>query len=136
MTHEPVMVREVLAALAVQPGGRYIDCTLGGGGHAEAVLEAASPGGTLLGIDRDPSALGLAGERLARFLDSVALVKGSFQDVDSICRERDFAPVNGILFDLGLSSLQLGDAARGFSFQREGPLDMRFGPDQDLTAFH
>jgi len=136
MTHEPVMVREVLAALAVEPGGRYIDCTLGGGGHAEAVIEAASPGGTLLGIDKDPAALARARERLDRFGDSVALVEGSYTDVDAICKERDFAPVNGILFDLGLSSLQLGDSARGFSFQREGPLDMRFGPGQALTASH
>src|SRR5439155_19454295 len=105
MTHEPVMVREVLAALAVQPGGRYIDCTLGAGGHAEAVLEAAAPGGTLLGIDKDPAALALAKQRLERFGDSAALVEGSYAAVDAICDERGFAPVNGILFDLGLSSL-------------------------------
>src|SRR5439155_10516281 len=136
MTHEPVMVREVLAALAVEPGGRYIDGTLGAGGHAEAVLEAASPGGTLLGIDKDPGALALARQTLERFGDSAALVEGSYAAVDAICDGRGFAPVNGILFDLGLSSLQLGDPARGFSFQREGPLDMRFGPGQDLTASH
>jgi 16S rRNA (cytosine1402-N4)-methyltransferase len=134
VTHEPVMLREVLAGLNVQPGGRYVDCTVNGGGHAEGVLEAAAPGGALLGIDADPEALARARDRLARFGGSVALVQGNFRDLDSICGERGFAPVNGLLFDLGLSSLQLGSAARGFSFQREGPLDMRFGPEQGEPA--
>jgi 16S rRNA (cytosine1402-N4)-methyltransferase len=133
-THEPVMVREVLAALGVRPGGRYVDCTVNGGGHAEAILEASSPGGSLLGIDADPDALERARARLSRFGDAVALVEGNFRDVAAICRDRGFVPVNGILFDLGLSSLQLGSEARGFSFQREGPLDMRFSPDQERTA--
>ena len=128
------MVSEVLTALAVEPGGRYVDCTLGGGGHAEAILEAATPGGTLLGIDRDPDALAQARARLSRFGDSIETVEANYSEVESICRERDYVPVNGILFDLGLSSLQLADAVRGFSFQREGPLDMRFGPDQEVTA--
>jgi len=132
--HEPVMVREVIAGLNVRPGGRYVDCTVDGGGHAEAVLEASAPGGTLLGIDADPEALERARARLGRFGAAVALVQGNFRDVDVICRERGFDPVNGVLFDLGLSSLQLGAAGRGFSFQREGPLDMRFGPGQALTA--
>jgi 16S rRNA (cytosine1402-N4)-methyltransferase len=134
VTHEPVMVREVLAALGVRPGGRYVDCTVNGGGHAEAILMAASPGGALLGIDADPGALDRGRDRLARFGTSAALVQGNFRDVAQICRERDFAPVNGVLFDLGLSSLQLGTNERGFSFQREGPLDMRFGPGQERTA--
>jgi 16S rRNA (cytosine1402-N4)-methyltransferase len=111
-----------------------VDCTVNGGGHAEAILEAASPGGSLLGIDADPEALDVARRRLARFGDAVALVQGNFRDVASICRERGFVPVNGILFDLGLSSLQLGAGRRGFSFQKEGPLDMRFSPDQETTA--
>lgn len=132
--HTPVMVEQVLHALAVQPGGRYVDATLGGGGHAQAVLEAASPGGLLLGIDADPNALGLARARLARFGDAALLVEGNFRDLATICRAHGFAPVHGVLFDLGLSSLQLADEARGFSFQTEAPLDMRFSPQQTITA--
>jgi len=132
--HEPVMLREVLAGLNVRPGGRYVDCTVGGGGHAEAILEAAAPGGTLLGLDADPDAIERSRARLARFGDSAALVQSNFSEIDTVCRERGFAPVNGILFDLGLSSLQLGEPGRGFSFQSEGPLDMRFGPSGETTA--
>jgi len=132
--HTPVMVEEALDALAVQPGGLYVDGTLGGGGHAEAVLEVASPGGLLLGIDADPSALAVARARLARFGDALLLMEGNFRDLASICRAHGFAPVHGVLLDLGLSSLQLSDEARGFSFQTEAPLDMRFGPQQSLTA--
>ena len=132
--HVPVLLREVVEALAVRPGGRYVDCTLGAGGHAEAILEAASPDGELLGIDLDPEALSTARERLATFAERVTFVEGNFGQVGGLCRERDFAPVQGILFDLGLSSLQLEEAHRGFSFQREGPLDMRFSPRQELTA--
>ena len=128
------MVEEVLQALAVQPGGRYVDCTVGGGGHAEAILEAASPGGLLLGIDADPKAIQIAHSRLARFGDAVLLVEGNFRDVQTICRSHGFAPVHGVLFDLGLSSLQLADEGRGFSFQVDAPLDMRFSPQQTLTA--
>ncbi len=134
LSHTPVMLDEVVRALAVQPGGRHVDCTVGGGGHAEAILEAASPGGLLLGIDADPRALQAARSRLARFADAVLLVEGNFRDVEAICRSHGFAPVHAILFDLGLSSLQLLDEERGFSFQLEAPLDMRFGPHQTLTA--
>jgi 16S rRNA (cytosine1402-N4)-methyltransferase len=137
--HVPVLLREVVEALAVRPGGRYVDCTLGAGGHAEAILEAASPDGELLGIDLDPEALTTARQRLARFSaegggERVTFVEGNFSQVGDLCRERDFAPVQGILFDLGLSSLQLEEESRGFSFQRQGPLDMRFSPRQELTA--
>ena len=132
--HVPVLLREVVEALAVRPGGRYVDCTLGGGGHAKAILEAASPDGELLGMDQDPEALAAARERLAAFGERVTFVEGNFSQVGDLCRERGFAPVQGILFDLGLSSLQLEDESRGFSFQREGPLDMRFSPRQALTA--
>jgi 16S rRNA (cytosine1402-N4)-methyltransferase len=123
------MPQEVLAGLAVTPGGRYVDCTVDGGGHAESILNAASPGGSLLGIDADPEAMEMARARLARFGDAVALVRGNFRDVDSICQERDFAPVNGVLFDLGLSSHQLASSTRGFSFRVDSPIDMRFGPE-------
>ena len=132
--HMSVMVRESVAGLNVRPGGRYIDGTLGAGGHALAIMEAASPGGSLLGIDHDPEALDVARSRLGSFGDEARLVQGNFAEMDRICREVSFAPVHGILLDLGLSSLQLDEARRGFSFQREGPLDMRFSPDQELTA--
>ncbi|MDP9238423.1 MAG: 16S rRNA (cytosine(1402)-N(4))-methyltransferase RsmH [Chloroflexota bacterium] len=120
------MLDEVLSALAVRPGGRYVDCTLGGAGHAEAILERAQPGGTLLAIDADPAAIERSRERLSRFEGSHRLVHGNFRDVGQICRQLQFAPVNGVLMDLGLSSYQL-DEGEGFSFQRETPLDMRFG---------
>ncbi len=132
--HIPVMVAEAIEALAVRPGGRYVDCTVGGGGHAQAILEAASPGGMLLGIDADPEALAAARERLAPFGDRALLWEANFAQVEDVCREIGFVPAQGILFDLGLSSLQLDEAERGFSFQREGPLDMRFSPKQTLTA--
>ena len=132
--HEPVMLREVIAGLNVRPGGRYVDCTLDGGGHAEAIMDTASPGGSLLGIDEDVEVMGIARARLERFGDSVAYVHGNFRNVDSICRERGFAPVNGVLFDLGLSSHQLASQSRGFSFRVESPLDMRFGPAVERSA--
>jgi 16S rRNA (cytosine1402-N4)-methyltransferase len=134
LEHVPVMTREVVEALNVRPGGRYVDGTVGAGGHAEAIMQAAAPGGQLLGIDKDPDALATARERLARFGDDVRLEQGDYADMDSICREAGFVPVHGVLLDLGLSSLQLGRAERGFSFQEEGPLDMRFSPEQELTA--
>jgi 16S rRNA (cytosine1402-N4)-methyltransferase len=126
------MLAEVLAALDVRPGGRYVDCTLGGAGHSEAILDRSQPGGTLLGIDADPQAIARGEQRLARFAGSFRLVKGNFSDVGRICRELDFAPVNGVLLDLGLSSFQL-EEGEGFSFQRETPLDMRFG-ESGITA--
>ena len=135
VVHEPVMLRESLAALNVRPGGRYVDCTVDGGGHATAILEAAEPGGSLLGIDEDQHVLDMTRGRLTeRFGDAVALVRGNFRNLDTICRERGFQPVNGIIFDLGLSSHQLASSTRGFSFRIESPLDMRFGSDQETTA--
>ena len=130
--HVPVMLDEVLDALDVRPGGRYVDCTLGGAGHAEAILERSQPGGTLLGIDADAAAIERAGHRLARFDGAFRLVRGNFRDVGQICRQLEFAPVNGVFMDLGLSSFQL-EEGEGFSFQRATPLDMRFG-GEGLTA--
>jgi 16S rRNA (cytosine1402-N4)-methyltransferase len=130
--HVPVMLAEVLAALDVRPGGRYVDCTLGGAGHAEAILERAQPGGTLLGIDADAAAIERGRQRLARFEGSFKLVEGNFRDVGKICRQVEFAPVNGVLMDLGLSSFQI-EEGEGFSFRRDTPLDMRFGTG-DVTA--
>jgi 16S rRNA (cytosine1402-N4)-methyltransferase len=132
--HIPVLLREVIRTLAVQPGGRYIDCTLGGGGHAQAILEHSSPGGQLLGIDADPEAIEAATERLKPFKKSIMLVKDNFVNLRDICIKYDFFPVHGILFDLGLSSLQLDEGGRGFSFQHDAPLDMRFNPAQRTSA--
>jgi 16S rRNA (cytosine1402-N4)-methyltransferase len=133
-SHTPVLLPETLKALAVQPGGRYIDCTLGGAGHAAAILEQASPGGQLLGIDADPAAIESARKRLSAFQNSVLLVNDNFANLQSVCIKYDFFPVHGILFDLGLSSSQLAASGRGFSFQQDDPLDMRFNPDQKITA--
>ncbi len=131
--HIPVMLRETLKALAVQPGGRYIDCTVGGGGHTLAILEHSSPGGQLLGIDADPKALEVARQKLEPFQNSIRLVNDNFVNLQAIAIKYDFFPVHGILFDLGMSSLQL-EEGRGFSFQKDAPLDMRFSPSQELTA--
>lgn len=133
-THTPVLLAEVLRELAVQPGGRYIDATLGGGGHAAAILEQSSPGGQLLGIDADPTAIAAARERFRGSRDSVLIVNDNFVNLQSICIKYDFFPVHGILFDLGLSSSQLNGSGRGFSFQHDAPLDMRFNPGQKTTA--
>jgi 16S rRNA (cytosine1402-N4)-methyltransferase len=133
LVHAPVLIEETVHHLAVQPGGRYVDCTTGAGGHAFAVLEAASPGGVLLGLDADPEALSIAAINLERYRDCVRLVQADFRELRRVCAENDFIPVHGVLFDLGMSSMQL-TGARGFSFQTESPLDMRFNPDQALTA--
>lgn len=132
--HTPVMVEETIQALAVSPGGRYIDATVNGGGHAAVIIEHSSPGGQLLGIDADPAAIAAAKDRLAIYNGSVRLVNDNFANLEAICLKTDFFPVHGIFFDLGLSSLQLSDSGRGFSFQREASLDMRFSPGQELTA--
>jgi 16S rRNA (cytosine1402-N4)-methyltransferase len=132
--HTPVLLSETLRALSVQPGGRYIDCTLGSGGHAASILDHSSPGGQLLGIDADPQAIEIAQERLQHYKDSVLLVNDNFVNLQSICHKYDFSPVHGILFDLGISSIQLNGNGRGFSFQYDAPLDMRFNPNQKVTA--
>lgn len=134
VNHTPVLLREVIEALAVKPGGRYVDCTMGGGGHAQAILEGSSPGGQLLGIEADPQTAERARARLARFGSAVLIVNDNFANVAAICQKHDFTPVNGILFDLGLSSLELSPDGRGFSFKHGAPLDMRFSPEQTLSA--
>ena len=133
-SHTPVLPEETIEALAVQAGGRYIDCTLGGGGHATAILERSSPGGQLLGIDADPEALKLAKERLAAYSGLTLLVNQNFVNLKEICTKYRFFPVHGILFDLGLSSAQLNGNGRGFSFRHDAPLDMRLNPHQPVTA--
>jgi len=129
-----VLPEETIEALAVQPGGRYIDCTLGTGGHAAAILEHSSPGGQLLGIDADPGAMKAAKSRLEAYSGSTVLVNQNFINLKAICHKHHFFPVHGILFDLGLSSLQLNGNGRGFSFRHDAPLDMRLNPHQQVTA--
>jgi len=133
-THIPVMLNKVTEALNIQHGGRYIDCTVGGGGHSAAIMQQSSPGGQLLGIDADPDAAEAARKKLKTYGKSVLIVNDSFFNLEAICIKNDFKPVHGILFDLGLSSLQLEEGGRGFSFQHEAPLDMRFGLEQKVTA--
>ncbi|MDO8472841.1 MAG: 16S rRNA (cytosine(1402)-N(4))-methyltransferase RsmH [Dehalococcoidia bacterium] len=132
--HVPVLLSETIKALNVLPGGRYVDCTLGSGGHASAILEASAPGGQLLGIDADPKAIEETRQRLFDFRSDILLVNDNFANLERVCADANFYPVNGILFDLGLSSRQLEADGRGFSFQHESPLDMRFDPAQELTA--
>lgn len=128
------MVPEVLHALAVQPGGRYIDATLGEGGHTEAILNASDPGGQVLGIDADQEAISVAADRLRSFGTRFLAANSNFRNIRAVALSFDFMPVHGVLMDLGLSSLQLDAEARGFSFRRPDPLDMRFSLDQPLTA--
>ncbi len=125
------MVAEVLAALKPQPDGRYVDGTLGGGGHAAAVLAASSPTGWLFGCDRDGAAIEAAARRLAPFAGRFELRRGNFAELVNWLEP---GSCDGVLLDLGASSLQLDDAGRGFGFQRDGPLDMRMDVRQPLTA--
>src|SRR5262249_48377033 len=132
--HTPVLLRETLAALAISSGGRYIDGTVGLGGHAEAILRASGPHGRLLGIDADPDALERARARLASVGERVRLVQGNFSEMAAIGRVEGFDRVDGVLLDLGVSSLQFGPAGRGFSFSWDQALDMRMDPRQTISA--
>ncbi len=136
MPHIPVLLEEVVKGLAVRPGGLYIDATIGEGGHAEAILEASSPDGYLLGIDVDDEALRRASERLARFKGRFALVRGSYRNLADIARREGFFRVDGILFDLGFAFFQVEDPRRGFSFYLNGPLDMRYDRTSRISAYH
>jgi 16S rRNA (cytosine1402-N4)-methyltransferase len=132
--HVSVLLAEVIAGLAPRSSGRYVDGTLGGGGHAAALLEASAPDGRVLGIDADPAALAAAGVRLAPFGERATLVHGNFRDLARIVRDAGFAPIDGLLLDLGVSSHQLDTPERGFSFQVDAPLDMRLDPTGGETA--
>jgi 16S rRNA (cytosine1402-N4)-methyltransferase len=132
--HIPVLLSEVIEALGVKSGGRWMDSTLGAGGHAAAILEASSPDGQLLGIDADPEAIKAARMTLEPYGRRALLVEGNFAQTEAICSQYGFRPASGILFDLGMSSLQLDDRDRGFSFRFNAPLDMRFSPAYELTA--
>lgn len=134
MPHQPVLYQEVLYALKPSSGGFYVDGTLGAGGHSYGILEGSSPEGKLLGIDRDPEAIQIARERLAPFQNRFFLVHGTYRDLHQHLNNLDWNHVDGILVDLGLSSMQLDLAGRGFSFREKAPLDMRFDPASPLTA--
>lgn len=132
--HVPVLLEAVIDGLAPQPGACLIDGTLGAGGHAAAWLAAAAPDGRVLGFDRDPGALTLAAEHLAGAGERATLVHASYERMGEIAAEKGFDPADAILLDLGFSSLQIDDPARGFAFRLDGPLDMRFDPRQPTTA--
>lgn len=132
--HVSVLLTEALAELRILPGRRYIDATLGAAGHAAGILEASAPSGTLLGLDADPDALVYAGRVLDRFGDRATLRVANFRKLADVSTECGFVQVDGVLMDLGLSSRQLAEASRGFSFGLDGPLDMRFNRDEGMPA--
>ena len=123
--HTPVLLAEVLKGLQIEPGGHYIDATTGAGGHSRAILLASAPTGCLLCIDTDPRALDKARHNLADFASRISFANANFSELEAVAVKNGFGQVDGILLDLGVSSLQLDNAERGFSFQKEGPLDMR-----------
>jgi 16S rRNA (cytosine1402-N4)-methyltransferase len=132
--HIPVLLQEVVEALQPHSGGIYIDGTVGAGGHAAALLTASAPEGQLFGFDQDLTALELARQRLAEFGDRVQLFHSNFSHLGQMASLRHIPPADGILLDLGVSSMQLEQPGRGFSFQLEGPLDMRMNPGSGPTA--
>ena len=132
--HLPVLVDEVLTSLAVGPGSSVADCTVGGGGHAERLLETTSPDGRLLGIDADAAAISEAERVLARFGARVTLRQANFESLYDVALDTGSAPFDAVLFDLGLSSYQLADASRGFSFAADAPPDMRFDETSGVSA--
>jgi 16S rRNA (cytosine1402-N4)-methyltransferase len=134
--HVPVLLQEAMEALQPASPKSYIDATVGLGGHAQAILELSSPEGRLLALDADSQALERARARLARFGARVVFAHAWHTDLAETAQSLGFAEVDGILLDLGVSSLQLDDVQRGFSFQQDGPLDMRMDPGADLTAGH
>ena len=135
VTHVPVLADEVLAMLAPAAGSRQVDATLGGGGHAERILEATDPDGRLLGLDADEAAIARVRARLApRFGDRLRVRQANFRELATVAPEEGFDAVDGCLFDLGLSSFQLADDRRGFGIRTGGPLDMRFDPSRGVPA--
>jgi 16S rRNA (cytosine1402-N4)-methyltransferase len=132
--HQPVMVDRVTDLLRPRPGGVYVDATLGLGGHAQRLLEASAPDGRVVGLDRDPEALALARQRLAWAGDRLQAVAASFADLAAVAGRLGLTAVDGVLYDLGVSSLQLDEAERGFGYRADAPLDMRMDPTGGVTA--
>ena len=133
-THLPVLLNEVMQFLNIRPDGRYIDATFGAGGHTRELLDRTSPGGRVLALDQDETAIERGRIELQSYGSRLELVKANFRNIESIALEHGFAGLDGILADIGVSSMMLDDPTRGFSFMREGPLDMRMDLDQPLTA--
>ena len=133
-THIPVLYHEVLQLLQPRPNGRYLDATLGAGGHAAGILQVSAPTGRVLAFDRDPEAITFARQQLAPYGDRVTYINDSYAEMGRLAPANGFEALDGILLDLGLSSRQLQSAERGFSFMQDGPLDMRFDPTQGETA--
>ena len=132
--HVSVLLQETVDALAIRPDGIYVDGTLGGGGHAQAVLERLTEGGRLIGIDQDEAAIKAAGERLSRFGDQVTIVRSNYREMPQVLQSLGIAEVDGIVLDLGVSSYQLDTADRGFTYRENAPLDMRMDQRQTKTA--
>ncbi|MBO8142084.1 MAG: 16S rRNA (cytosine(1402)-N(4))-methyltransferase RsmH [Firmicutes bacterium] len=132
--HVPVLLDEVVDILRPGPGKVLVDCTVGGGGHAAALAARLAPGGRLIGLDRDPNALARARERLAPFQAAVELVHADFRRLGDVLESLGTSKVDGVLFDLGVSSFQLDEAERGFTYRTDAPLDMRMDPSAPLTA--
>ena len=132
--HKSVLLQECIDALNIRPDGIYLDGTLGGAGHSSQIARRLTEGGRLIGVDRDRTALAAAKERLAPYADRVTLVHSNFAEIDAILESLGIPAVDGMLFDLGVSSPQLDDASRGFSYMADAPLDMRMDKDDALTA--
>ena len=133
-SHTPVLLEEVIRFLVPRPGGCLIDATLGGGGHSRAILERITPGGRLLAIDQDEAVLAIQQEKFGSSSSRVAFVHSNFKEVASLAARYGFLECDGVLADIGISSMMVDDASRGFSFMREGPLDMRMDRNNPLTA--
>jgi len=133
--HIPVMLREVIDYLDPRPGQIIVDATLGTGGHSLEILKRIIPGGRLIGIDRDEDSLAVCRQRLSEFSGSCEFVHANFADVDQVLGNLGIDKIDGIVFDLGISTYQLKDAERGFSFQQEGPLDMRLDKSSYISAY-
>jgi len=132
--HTPVLLKEVVTQLRPRRGGLYVDCTVGGGGHAQEILRACGPDGQLIGLDWDEEAIAASRERLSEFGARVQLVRASYVELGKVLMNLGVRVVDGVVFDLGVSSRQFDEPARGFSFQREGPLDMRMSRHIEATA--
>ncbi|MDW8316292.1 MAG: 16S rRNA (cytosine(1402)-N(4))-methyltransferase RsmH [Anaerolineae bacterium] len=132
--HVPVLLAEVLDLLAPRPGGLYVDATAGGGGHSQALLQRSAPDGRVLSLDADPAAVSRLRTALSPYGQRSVVVHANFRHLAAVARSAGFDAVDGVLMDLGLSSDQLADGGRGFSFLADGPLDMRFDPAQTTTA--
>ena len=132
--HNPIMLKEVLEGLNINPSGIYLDCTLGGAGHSEEILKRLNARGLLIGIDKDDDAIAYSSQRLKGYKNKL-IVKADFKDVKRVLDKHNIGSIDGALIDLGISSHQIDDGARGFSFLREGKLDMRMDKTQELSAY-